>query len=388
MKAFFLFTGLIMALINAVPGQEIFRTTYDNRFMDLSQAILQTSDGGYLLAGKSFSAELGHMVGLVIKYDPGCKLLWKKEIGAGNNQWLEIFDATETPDHQLLLTGRELASDNASYDLFICKLDQSGELAWEKSFGGSGNETGYKIISVSGNDLMVAGIVNSADDGRDRMLVGRVDGAGNLVWLKAYGEDQSDEAYGMTELHDGGFIVIGACNLCSGRIKNLAVIKLDRSGTLLWNRTLESTDLQVGFNAIEDNKGNIIVSGISKKKNKCRNNLMLAQFSPDGILNWIRNMKMEGCVGCTSIAFSGNDDIYVGGTLFNFKNDHSRIFITRMDMDGKTKWTKTVDGLGNETCNAMILNKEKDLVIAGEITDSSMNTDILLVKTSAQHYKK
>jgi hypothetical protein len=157
---------------------------------------------------------------------------------------------------------------------------------------------------------------------------------------------------------------------------------LDGSGNLLWNQTLQSSNLNVGFNVIEDTKGNIVVSGISKKKNKCRNYLMLAQFSPDGRVKWVKDLKMKGCVGITSIACSGNDNIFVGGTLFNFQNDFSTIFVMMFDLNGKTTWKKQVDGLGKETCNAMILSKEKSLVIAGATTDENMNTDILLVKTS------
>jgi hypothetical protein len=382
MKRTIVLAVIILALEGAVVGQKIFKTTCDNRFVDLAEAIVQTSDGGYLLAGKTYSGEVGHMAGLAIKYDASCNLMWKKEIGISEAREVEVYDATETPDKNILLAGRKIPMEKKSYDMYVCKLRTDGEILWEKTYGESESETGYKIIPVSGNDIMVVGTSNSNAEGRDKMLVSRIDGDGNLVWSRTYGEDQSNEAYSITELKNGGFVVVGTCSQCSGTFKNLTILRLDGSGNLLWNQTLQSSNLNVGFNVIEDTKGNIVVSGISKKKNKCRNYLMLAQFSPDGRVKWIKDFKMKGCVGITSIACSGNDNIFVGGTLFNFQNDFSTIFVMMFDLNGKTTWKKQVDGLGKETCNAMILSKEKSLVIAGATTDENMNTDILLVKTS------
>jgi hypothetical protein len=78
------------------------------------------------------------------------------------------------------------------------------------------------------------------------------------------------------------------------------------------------------------------------------------------------------------------EGFYVGGTLFNFKKDVSSIFIIKISPKGKTEWTRMVGGGFQETCKAMIINAEKELVIAGEITGDNMNTDILLVKATGK----
>jgi hypothetical protein len=140
----------------------------------------------------------------------------------------------------------------------------------------------------------------------------------------------------------------------------------------------------VGFNSVEDENGNIMVTGISKKVNKCRNNLMLTQVSAEGMILWTKEVAMDGCVGKTSLALSGMEGFYVGGTLFNFKKDVSSIFIIKISPKGKTEWTRMVGGGFQETCKAMIINAEKELVIAGEITGDNMNTDILLVKATGK----
>ncbi len=385
MKANIIFSVLIMVFMNSVSGQEIYRTIHDNRFMDKVNAIIQTTDGNYLLAGQTVSAGEAIMKGLILKVDENGQIIWKKELGINSSRWLEIFDVEESSDHTYVLTGREQANNSSSFDLFLCRISQDGDLLWEKLHGDTSGETGYKLLSLKDNSIIVAGNSSSTGNGGDKMLVVRFDGNGGLVWSKTIGDAQPAEAYHLIALKDHAILLVGTCGNCKKMTKNLSLVKMDGNGNTIWKKVIESPHCQVGFDAIEDNKGNIIVSGISKKEKICRNYLMFAQISSGGKLNWQEDLKMDGCVGKTSIVSSDGEGFFIGGTLYNFEKNSSAIFIMKMNQKGKMEWRQMVGGGLNETCNTMILNRDKDIIIAGEVTDRKLNTDILFVKANGSN---
>lgn len=371
-------------LLPCSRAQELYRTTHENCISNQSEAVIQTADDGYLIAGNMYAPETGHMAGFAMQYDAEMKLRWKLDLGTSDPDWMEIYDAAELPNGDFVLTGRQQTVATNSFDVLLCKLSRDGSLVWKKTYGGEEGETGYKVLPFSGNGIMVAGTLSGSDTGKDKMLVLRFDLDGTLLWSRTFGKEESFEAYSLTELKTGGFLLTGTCNFCQLNKKSLSVTRLDTDGNAVWSKTFESPFQQVGFNSLETPTGDLLVSGISKKVNQCRNNLLLTLIAPDGTTRWTREMEMEGCVGRSSLASAGEEGYYIGGTLHNFRQDLSWIFIIKVKPDGSTEWSETLGGESGETCHSMIVNRDNDLVIAGEVKGSDQETSVLLLKASGK----
>lgn len=375
---------LAATFLTDLPAQEIIRNTSNNGLTGRSEAVIQTSDGGYLVVGNTYDTISGNMAGFAMLYDADMKLRCRMDLGNPGAEWMEIYDAGELPGGEFILTGRQFTAETNSFDLLLCKLAPNGMLLWKRTYGSAEGETGYKVVPASGNGIVVAGTLSGAGTGKDKMLVMRFDPEGTLLWSKTFGKDESYEAYSITELKSGGFVLTGSCNLCHLNDKSLSVTRLDPEGNAVWSKTFESPCQQVGFNSLETPEGDLLISGISKKVSQCRNNLLLTLIAPDGSVRWSRDMEMEGCVGRSSVSSAGGDGFYIGGTLFNFKKDLSSIFIIKINPDGSTGWSETLGGGSGETCQSMIVNSDRDLVIAGEVKGAGQETSVLLLKANGK----
>jgi len=144
-----------------------------------------------------------------------------KAMGAGNDT---AFSVQQTTDNGYIIAGSsssddgDIGANNGGTDYWIIKLDQSGNLEWEKNYGGSGYDRPCSIQQTVVGGYIVAGLSTSNDGdvggnngfiySADTWLV-RLDEFGNLLWEKNYGTNVDEWAYSMQQTSDGGYIIAG-----------------------------------------------------------------------------------------------------------------------------------------------------------------------------------
>ena len=94
-------------------------------------------------------------------------------------------------------------------DIWILKLDPNGNISWQKTFGGINNEFFYSIDQNMDGGYIVAGITNSFGAGNYDVLVYKLDADGNISWQKTYGGNGDDYARSIQQTRDRGYIVAG-----------------------------------------------------------------------------------------------------------------------------------------------------------------------------------
>ncbi len=190
-----------------------------------------------------------------------------------------------------------------SGDLWLMRLDGSGQIQWQKSYGGAGLDEACCLIETSGGSFVLGGTTTSfGSDGTDVWVL-EVDTAGGILWQKRYAETGDQRLVGIDEtasgyllsanrettpshwdawileidwvgeilwqktyladgaftaanddaaaMADGGFTVVGSSNSSGGRGTKLWVLRLDAAGEISWQKTYGGPDLlEMGF-AIE-----------------------------------------------------------------------------------------------------------------------------------------
>ena len=186
---------------------------------DHSQSIMQTDDGGYFIGGYldvSASGGLGnetitknytkHGVGEFWgqKLDANGNLQWRRYFGGSNND--RIYKVLPAHDGNIMLVGSSESNDfdiknsKGSYDYWIVKINNSGEMLWEKSFGGSGIDDGYAATTTNdGNYLIVGSAISNDGDisdskGNSDVWAIKIDDNGNMLWEKSFGGSGFDVA--------------------------------------------------------------------------------------------------------------------------------------------------------------------------------------------------
>ena len=194
---------------------------------------LKTSDGGYILAGSSFSVD-GQVSGnhggfdyWIVKIDSSGNIQWQKCFGGSMDEW--AYSIKQTPDSGFVVAGNSQSNDSlvsgnhGGKDFWVIKLDLSGNLQWQQSLGGSGDETAYDISLTNDNGFIVAGVTASNDGqvsgnhgGKDFWVVKLTDGT--LSGQKCFGRSLDEEARSIVQTFDYGYTVAGKCSSSDGQV--------------------------------------------------------------------------------------------------------------------------------------------------------------------------
>ncbi|WP_202928168.1 hypothetical protein, partial [Cyclobacterium salsum] len=190
-------------------GNKVWDKTIGGISTDYLQSTTPTPDGGYLLAGSSYSYASGDKTEngkggfdyWAVKIDGSGNKVWDKTIGGNNSEYLR--STTPTPDGGYLLAGDSysLASGDKSEnskggsDFWAVKIDASGNKVWDKTIGGNNNDFLFSTIPTPDGGYLLAGYSGSSasgdksenSKGYDDYWVVKIDGSGNKVWDKTIG---------------------------------------------------------------------------------------------------------------------------------------------------------------------------------------------------------
>ena len=222
---------------------------FGGNFTDTPEGIVQTSDNGFIIAGRSdssdtdISSNIGSYDFWVIKISPIGDLIW--ETSFGGSQIDEARAITSTNDGNFIIAGDTRSNDNdvalnkGGADLWLIKISPDGNLIWEKTIGGSSFDVARAIIKSKSNGFILSGSSRSNDidvaenKGQNDAWVLKVDTSGNVTWETTIGGSNIDFAYGVAELNNGKIIAIGDSTSPDGDISenqgftDLLLIKIE-----------------------------------------------------------------------------------------------------------------------------------------------------------------
>lgn len=241
-------------------------------FLDITSA---RADGNAEKEGSLTRHGVGEFWGT--KIDDKGDLQWRGYFGGSNND--RAHSVVRSDDGGYVMAGFtesedfDISNTRGSYDFWVVKNDKNGNLLWEHSFGGSGIEISQDIANTADGGYVITGNTFSNDidvsnnKGESDIWLIKIDDEGNLVWQKTFGGSAFDAAESVSPTKDGGFILIGNskssdqdANTNAGE-NDIWLIKTDANGNLVWQKTFGGMDLDYGFDAIETDDNAILLVG-------------------------------------------------------------------------------------------------------------------------------
>jgi hypothetical protein len=260
---------------------------------ELAKSSQQTSDGGLIIAGYSTSSANGDVTGInhgfidvwVVKSDINGDIIWDKLLGGNNDE--EALSIQQTTDGGYIVAGYSWSSANGDVsgtnhglqDYWIVKLNAAGAITWNKLLGGTGNEYAAGIQQTSDGGYIVAGTSSSSANGsvtgvnhglKDYWIV-KLDAAGNITWNKLLGGSGDDIAYSIQQTTDGGYIVAGASKSSANGdvtainhgLNDYWIVKLNATGDVIWNKLIGGSNDDIAYSIQKSAGGGYIVAGFS-----------------------------------------------------------------------------------------------------------------------------
>ena len=250
---------------------------------ELGHSIVELSSGGYLAAGlaESNNGDVSGNHGLydlwVVKLDPTGALIWQKALGGSLVD--RAHSILETSNGGCIVAGQadsddgDLTANHGGSDLWVVELDSAGNILWQQNYGGSGDDLADDIRKTQDGGYIIAGATWSNDgdvsgnNGNMDFWVLRIDSIGNLLWQKTLGGSAVDRAHSVRETHDGGFIVAGWTRSVDGDVTgnhgndDAWLVKLDSLGTLVWQKALGGSQDDEASEVLSLSDGSFIVAG-------------------------------------------------------------------------------------------------------------------------------
>ncbi len=293
---------------------------------DPGRAIIPTSDGGYAILGYTNSID-GDIVGKsmevndywLLKLDADGNLQWNRTYGGSKDDKGQSL--AQTQDGGYILTGYAMSDDGDGsknegfHDNWILKLDATGNIEWEQSFGFSGHDHSYDIIQTEDGGFFFIGFLDITAARADgytgkgsyltRHGVGefwgtKIDAQGNLQWRRYFGGTNNDRAHGVVQADDEGFVLAGFSESDDFDISNTKgsydfwVVKLTKTGEFVWEHSFGGSGIEISYDIAKTQDDSYVITGntFSDDTDISNNNgdsdFWMINIGDDGDLIWER----------------------------------------------------------------------------------------------------
>ena len=262
--------------------------SYGGSAADLGHSIQQTTDGGYIMAGMTMSNDLdvsnnhGARDCWIVKLSPTGSIQWQKTFGGSMDD--EATSILQTTDGGFIVAGQSQSSDGdvlenkGSHDFWIIKLSEQGLIQWQKTLGGSKSDRAIEVLQTMDNGYAVMGRIQSTNGDvsgfhggfEDTWLV-KLDDNGNVLWKNAYGGNYSDLMRAFQQTSDGGFIMAGYSESTDfsttehhGGVYDCWVMKINALGEIEWQKLMGGTGKEKFTSVLIPTDGGYLLVGGSE----------------------------------------------------------------------------------------------------------------------------
>jgi hypothetical protein len=430
MKNTSIFKLFIILNINYCSAQAViqWQKSYGGSENDFANSIIQTNDGGFIIAGVSASDDsdvTGNNGGRdywILKINNAGAIQWQKSFGGSTDEFAN--DIHQTSDGGYILAGysesndSDVAGNYGHRDMWIVKIDSVGLIEWQKNYGGSNFEIAYSVQETFDGGYMVGGYSNSTDgdlagtssNAQNYWLL-KLDQAGLIQWFHLYGGSATDEALSTCQTSDHGYILAGYTYSQNGHVtgyhgnQDAWIVRTDSMGGILWQKALGGTDSESANCIRQTVDGGFIVACTSSSVdgdvngNHGGSDCWIVKLDSAGNMEWEKSLGGSGADGANSVyqtveggyivcGYSNSND----GDVTSNQGDYD-CWIIKLNYLGNIEWQKSLGGNGIDAANSIVQTSDNGFIVAstvysgnGDITSNHGNSDYWIVKLdSAQN---
>ncbi|ACK42564.1 lipoprotein [Dictyoglomus turgidum] len=384
LSVFLIFSLLISGCApkkDTTPPQQVWQKTYGGSSSDYAYSIQQTSDGGYIVAGYTWSFGAGNRDFYIIKLDSNGNKVWEKTYGGSNDDWARSIQ--QTSDGGYIVVGGTYSFGAGYADFYIIKLDSNGDKVWEKTYGGSENDVARSIQQTSDGGYIVAGGTSSFGAGGDFYII-KLDSNGNKVWEKTYGGSDDDWASSIQQTSDGGYIVAGGTYSFGAGSADFYIIKLDSNGDKVWEKTYGGSSWDRASSIQQTTDGGYIVAGYTNSFGAGNGDFYIIKLDSNGDKVWEKTYGGSSYDEAYSIQQTSDGGYIVAGYTESFGAGYSDFYIIKLDSNGDKVWEKTYGGSNDDEASSIQQTTDGGYIVAGGTYSFGAGGDFYIIKTDSE----
>jgi len=331
---------------------------------DEGKSLIQTSDGGYAITGFTSSFGAGKDDVYVVKLDANGNLQWTKTIGEKERD--RGNSLIQTSDGGYAIAGLTQSFGAGETDVYVVKLDANGNLQWTKTIGGLGYDGGTSLIQTSDGGYAITGVTSSFGAGEGDVYVVKLDANGSLQWTKTIGGPGEEAGFSLIQTSDGGYAIAGSTTSFGTGDGDVYVVKLDARGNLQWTKTIGGPGDELGISLIQTSDGGYAITGFIQSFGAGGADVYVVKLDANGNLQWTKTIGGPGNEIGHSLIQTSNGGYAITGATTSFGVGEADVYVVKLDANGNLQWTKTI-GAKNENPirSSIIQTSDGSYVIAG-----------------------
>jgi hypothetical protein len=306
---------------------------------------------------------------------------WNKTFGGSQEDFAQSI--IQTSDGNFVILGTSESIDGTitdktiiDKDYWVIKIDKEGSVIWSKTYGGSGEDIGQKVIETSDGGLAIVGYSQSSDGDasanqgfHDNWLL-KLDSHGTILWEKSYGFAGHDHAYSLIQTSDGGYFMTGFLDVTAsggeGNNRNSSTNrhgigefwchKLDATGNIQWRRYFGGTNNDRSYDVVQANDGGYVVTGFSEStdfdisNNHGSYDYWVIKLDSQGNLLWEKSFGGSEIDQSRAIVKTNDNNYVIAGNSFSNDGDidsnlgSSDFWLIKINDLGELIWSKNYGG--------------------------------------------
>ncbi|MBD3233011.1 MAG: T9SS type A sorting domain-containing protein [candidate division Zixibacteria bacterium] len=347
-----LFTPEIIAL------DTLWTETYGGEYQEYLETLERTSDGGYILAG-STNSFTGDWDFYLVKIDSLGDTLWTRLYGGTEND--EAYAAIQTSDGGYLLAGYSRAFGEYTGDVYYVKTDEFGNEVWNKSIGGDSWDVARSVMETNDGGYLISGWTQSFGAGDRDIYIIKTDENGDTLWSRTYGGYSRDEGWDATQVDNGGYIILGSTASFGQLATNIWILKLFSNGDTLSTLKKQTDNREYAYSMERTSDEGYIIAGYVETQNH-GNNYVLGKVNEYVGDEWVRLLGGASDDEAHYAQQTIDGGYVISGRSTSFGNGDSDFHIIKTDTLGREKWSKTFGGYEDEGAayNRVIVRQAPD----------------------------
>jgi hypothetical protein len=371
--------AFLTLILNAAYSQITFEKIYGEDVFDCAYSVEQTPDGGYITAGTSGLSEFANSDIMIVKFDQYGNIQWSKLIDRKN---IDVaYKIIQTNDGNYAISG--LCSNSSSLSGFLIKINQSGDTIWCKEYEYFDWNKKVDVVQSNDGSYALVGTTNPLGAGMSNIHFTKVDESGNEIVSKTFGGSEIDIASSINVTDDQGYIIAG-----SSGYDYFYIIRTNADGDIIWTQyNYSEPGSKMAFDARQISGGDFIITGLTNGPDDDINQVYLLRVNSSGDILWSKTFEgdefeigtavIQTIDGGFAITGFGRDDPEFGS------QKEMDVFLIKTNELGDTIWTRQYEGPCNDNPYSIQQTPDKGFIICGTNGLSLTNYDAYLIKTDS-----